>query len=178
MRTRSQGDRCGFPRRRAGSRKQPCVAVRWERHLGAKCACQRHSVALAAEGISRRGVADGRGMGSSHQARGSHAFRCVSGYGVRRVARDGPLQQACLPSLRRRRVGAKCEAEPLPRRRAGSRKQPWVAGRRERDAALSAGLGLIPFATLKGQRADPYAGPALSVLSLFFAATLPPTPPR
>jgi len=51
---------------------------------------------LAAEGISRRGVADGRGVGASHRARGSHAFRCVSAYGVRRVARDGSLQQTCL----------------------------------------------------------------------------------
>jgi len=29
LRTRPRGDRCGFPHRRAGSRKQPCFAVVW-----------------------------------------------------------------------------------------------------------------------------------------------------
>jgi hypothetical protein len=46
--------------------------------------------------ISRRGVADGRRVETSHRARGAHAFRCVSGYAARRVARDGSLQEACL----------------------------------------------------------------------------------
>jgi len=46
--------------------------------------------------ISRRRVADGRRVRASLRARGSHAFRCVSMNGVRRVARDGSLQQTCL----------------------------------------------------------------------------------
>jgi len=64
----------------------------------AKCAWKRHGVTFPAEGISRRGVADGRRVRASLRARGSHAFRCVSEYGVRRVARDGPLQQAASPA--------------------------------------------------------------------------------
>ena len=73
----------------------------WEACLSAKCACQRHSVALAAEGISRRGVADGRGVGSSLWARGSHAFRC--GFQVRSTSRRSRwFASATLP---RRAVG-------------------------------------------------------------------------
>ena len=43
LRTRSQGDRCGFPHRRAGSRKQPCFAGLWSenRALSAKRSLSR-----------------------------------------------------------------------------------------------------------------------------------------
>ena len=45
---------------------------------------------------------------SSPSPRGSHASRCVSGCAARRVARDGSLQEACLPGGRCTRAGAKC----------------------------------------------------------------------
>ena len=38
---------------------------------------------------------------SSHRPRGSHAFRCVSGYAVRRVARDGRSSTPVSPARRR-----------------------------------------------------------------------------
>ena len=59
----------------------------------AKCAWKRHGVTFPAEGISRRRVADGRRVRTSHRPRGSHAFRCVSG--LRRASRrsHGSLQQ-------------------------------------------------------------------------------------
>ena len=44
---------------------------------------------------------------SSHQPRGSHAFRCVSGCAVRRVARDGRLSTPVSPA-RHDAGGAKC----------------------------------------------------------------------
>ena len=47
---------------------------------------KRHGVTFPAEGISRRGVTDGRRVETSHRARAAHAFRCVSGYAARRVA--------------------------------------------------------------------------------------------
>ena len=50
--------------------------------------------------ISRRRVTNGRGVGTSYRPRGSHAFRCVSGYAVRRVARDGSPQPTCLTGSR------------------------------------------------------------------------------
>ena len=37
-----------------------------------------------------------RSPGCAPRPRGSHAFRCVSGYGVRRVARDGSLSATLL----------------------------------------------------------------------------------
>jgi len=58
--------------------------------------CFRKPARRRGKRTSRRGVADGRGVRSSQRPRGSHAFRCVSGHGVRRVARDGLLQQARL----------------------------------------------------------------------------------
>ena len=65
----------------------------YRRPTAAKCAWKRHSVAFPAESISRRRVADGRRVRSSHRPRGSHAFRCVSW--LRRASRrsHGSLQQ-------------------------------------------------------------------------------------
>src|SRR5688572_27543668 len=45
---------------------------------------------------------------SSHQPRGSHASRCVSGYAVRRVARDGSRHQVCPTGLYASVLHAKC----------------------------------------------------------------------
>ena len=67
-------------------------------HRRAKCAWKRHSVAFPAEGISRRGVADGRRVRASLRARGSHAFRCVSGCAMIRVARMVHCSKPVLPS--------------------------------------------------------------------------------
>ena len=72
-----------FRLRRASRRSRWFAAARRvsparQTDQGAKCAWKRHSVTFPAEGISRRRVADGRGVRASHRPRGSHAFRCVS----------------------------------------------------------------------------------------------------
>ena len=75
----------------------PCRGAAFAPGLGRRLTCADQA-RQRGKRISRRRVADGRGVLAAHRPRGSHAFRCVSGYGVRRVARDGPLQQACLPN--------------------------------------------------------------------------------
>ena len=52
-----------------------------------------------AASIARRGVAGDQESVASQRRQGSHASRCVSGLGVRRVARDDSLQQPCFAVL-------------------------------------------------------------------------------